>query len=288
MNTTRPHSSKTMAQPTKQTKATKRIHQKMGNDSPAVLSEDESLSPFKRNKCPSSSGGQWNPTSLIYNNCYSSTTGVRLSQQECEDNLRNALKNKKKTNWYSVLELSDRDGIRGTATSELCRIVALDLFQNQERKRNTERAPRVAPISKNPAPLFDLEYAYHVDTVVHLPGARRLHVSSLLSDNIIKVLKAGFQIEDSVFALPALCAQVKSLIRNYINRERRKCLAETETRLKQFNEDYAENVNFQLQMEIIGNIVYEQENSTAATYLFEQDENIPISTEETVGSVHSE
>uniref|UniRef100_A0A8R1IED3 Uncharacterized protein n=1 Tax=Caenorhabditis japonica TaxID=281687 RepID=A0A8R1IED3_CAEJA len=37
-----------------------------------------------------------------------------------------------------------------------------------------------------------------------------------------------------------------------------------------------------------GNIVIEQENSTAARDQFEKDENVRMSNEETVGSVHSE
>uniref|UniRef100_A0A8R1IPM6 Uncharacterized protein n=1 Tax=Caenorhabditis japonica TaxID=281687 RepID=A0A8R1IPM6_CAEJA len=85
-----------------------------------------------------------------------------------------------------------------------------------------------------------------------------------------------------MFLLFQLCALVKSLIRNYINRERR-----TETRLKEFNEDYAcENKHFQLSMQIIGNSAIELQNSTSDQ--FGPDENVPISNEETVGSVHSQ
>uniref|UniRef100_A0A8R1HH97 Uncharacterized protein n=1 Tax=Caenorhabditis japonica TaxID=281687 RepID=A0A8R1HH97_CAEJA len=50
----------------------------------------------------------------------------------------------------------------------------------------------------------------------------------------------------------------------------------------------SENEHFQLSMQIIGNIFIEQQNSTAATDQFETDENVPISDEETVGSVHTE
>uniref|UniRef100_A0A8R1IBQ9 Uncharacterized protein n=1 Tax=Caenorhabditis japonica TaxID=281687 RepID=A0A8R1IBQ9_CAEJA len=66
------------------------------------------------------------------------------------------------------------------------------------------------------------------------------------------------------------------------NSERR-----TETRLKEFNEDYAcKNEQFQLSMQIIGSSVIEQQNSRADQ--FEPDDNVPISNEDTAGSVHSQ
>uniref|UniRef100_A0A8R1ENP9 Uncharacterized protein n=1 Tax=Caenorhabditis japonica TaxID=281687 RepID=A0A8R1ENP9_CAEJA len=59
--------------------------------------------------------------------------------------------------------------------------------------------------------------------------------------------------------------------------------------IAKFYEDYADYEKMSISnFQCKGNIVIEQENSTADRDQFEKDENIRIFNEETVGSVHSE
>ncbi|EGT46336.1 hypothetical protein CAEBREN_13406 [Caenorhabditis brenneri] len=185
----------------------------------------------KERRINSSEQNIWNASNLMRNACYDS--GTLLTKEQCEKNLSAALKSKKKVNFYEVLKLSRREGIKGTPLEDVVNSLSLTIFM-MGRKHKEEKP---VEYKRRPVSQFDLSKAILADKEVNLPGGKRLLMTSLLSPDLCSmffgktaaeksgslhfgtaVLMAGFDLSDD--SITSLLNTIKTTTNNYLGKMR--------------------------------------------------------------------
>ncbi|EGT39480.1 hypothetical protein CAEBREN_04880 [Caenorhabditis brenneri] len=131
------------------------------------LDDGESIIPKKR--LLSSELDLWKPANLISNTCYDKSTGLLLSKEQCDENLKKTMKTKRGIDYYGILQSSSSNSSKTLAflAYQINKIISKTDIRSKE-ERNT---------SSN---LFDLEAAREISKNVFLPGGKKVIISMLI------------------------------------------------------------------------------------------------------------
>ncbi|EFP13201.1 hypothetical protein CRE_08436 [Caenorhabditis remanei] len=120
----------------------------------------------------SSQRNRWNSANLMRNCCYDETSGILLSREHCERNLSNALKSKKRIDFYDIL----REGNDTRTQSLSFTLYMLDRMSRKSQSINSD--------SSTPTIVFNYTAAREADTIQELPGGKRILISHLIESSM--------------------------------------------------------------------------------------------------------
>uniref|UniRef100_A0A1I7UNW3 SPK domain-containing protein n=1 Tax=Caenorhabditis tropicalis TaxID=1561998 RepID=A0A1I7UNW3_9PELO len=153
------------------------------------VSIERSRSPEKKER---------NVSDLMKTRCFDKKSGALLSKEECIKNLREAMKTKRKPDFYEILKL--RNSCEpGSVLEELVLHTSFTLFTMGRAQRDRENGGDSS--RNNPFESFNIPNAKNNDEVVMMPGGQQILLSSLLKPSMCSRFTGRNAIEKAVLAI---------------------------------------------------------------------------------------
>ncbi|EGT39478.1 hypothetical protein CAEBREN_09328 [Caenorhabditis brenneri] len=102
------------------------------------LDDGESIIPKKR--LLSSELDLWKPANLISNTCYDKSTGLLLSKEQCDENLKKTMKTKRGIDYYGILQSSSSNSSKTLAflAYQINKIISKTDIRSKEERVSAE------------------------------------------------------------------------------------------------------------------------------------------------------
>ncbi|CAI2357322.1 unnamed protein product [Caenorhabditis sp. 36 PRJEB53466] len=130
---------------------------------------------------PISSGGRFCPVEFMKKTCIDPNSGELLTREECDRNIKQELRNKKKIDYYHIMAKSQEEHLVDTESQYLLMLSAFHgVMINETMKKPDSRSCN----QEADAVGFNIRLAFSADDGSTLPGGRKIRISSFITHNM--------------------------------------------------------------------------------------------------------